>query len=78
MLRELADYGEDSVRSAPKLRAKPSESGFARKRRRDGADEVHGVAQAGPGTEGAQSTPTKVKLKRAQGECLGIRSRRRT
>ena len=58
---------------------KPSVSGFWFERRNDEAREriTQGVSQAGF-AEFASSISTKVKLKRAQGECLGIRSRWRT
>ena len=58
---------------------KPSASGFWFERRNDEAREriTQGVSQAGF-AEFASSISTKVKLIRAQGECLGIRSRWRT
>ena len=50
--------------------------------RRGAATKRYGVFAGGrrpdAETERAESAATKVKLKRAQGECLGIRSRRRT
>ena len=48
--------------------------GSARKRRRDGVRELSPEG----GSEGYEVRADEVKLKRAQGECLGIRSRRRT
>ena len=57
-----------------RLRAKPSASGFARKRRRDEMSEL--LPKGGSERYGIRAD--EVKLIRAQGECLGIRSRRRT
>ena len=47
---------------------------FGFERRRNGADELSALA----GSEGCAVCADEVKLIRAQGECLGIRSRRRT
>ena len=60
-------------------KSKPSDSGFDFERRSKGACEVftQSVSYAGKRNK-ADFATTKVKLKRAQGECLGIRSRRRT
>ena len=56
------------------LRAEPSEAGL---RGKGGAAErasFHREAE----TSDTELATTQVKLERAQGECLGIRSRRRT
>ena len=52
----------------------PFKTCFEWKRRRDGARELCPQGEA----KDAKSAPTKVKLIRAQGECLGTESRRRT
>ena len=48
-----------------------SGKGFARERRRDGVSELSRLR----GSEGYEVRVDEVKLERAQGECLGIRSR---
>ena len=50
------------------------QSDFKLERRRDGASELSPRG----GSERYEVRADEVKLKRAQGECLGIRSRRRT
>ena len=56
------------------LRAKPNEMGL---RGKGGAAERASFRRETE-TNDTELATTQVKLKRAQGECLGIRSRRRT
>ena len=53
---------------------KPSASEFGEERRSSGASEL----SPSGGSEGCVACSDEVKLERAQGECLGIESRRRT
>ena len=71
----LVDHREQTRREAPtnalKNQLKAQRSGFELERRGNGADGVFG--EAGNGRSAV--CPDEVKLIRAQGECLGIRSR---
>ena len=74
ILKENQEFSDNSeqktVFSVPSL----AENEFSAKARSKGAGEVFAKAE----TEPSGLCDEQVKLERAQGECLGIRSRRRT
>ncbi len=62
--------------AVPQTNLKPSASGFKFERRSSGASELSAVSdKETDGSEGSGACDDEIKLERAQGECLGIRSR---
>ena len=70
----LRQKGREASVPWPLNQFEAQRSGFKLERRRKGAD----GAFAEGGSVGSGLCADEVKLIRAQGECLGIRSRRRT
>ena len=68
---------EEEEGTSAVLRVPPAEESPKDFARRGGAAERARLRRKAE-TSDTELAPTKVKLERAQGECLGIRSRRRT